>query len=316
MVRITQIFGEKNRLGWGVSIGVHFLLAVGFFLCSGSGQESDERAVVKGYLIEPVEALAVEPVVEDLRIEPLVGLDRIDAVAPLAMPEVVPVALGVADDAIGVVGGGESGFVVSGGAVSRPGTFSQRFCGIKGEARRICYVVDCSGSMVVAIEYVRQQLRASLGQLSPAQYFQVVFYSGAEPVTMEQGKLLRATRQNVGRALTFVDDMKLGRTDGVGAAATAVVAALAEAFGSQSAEGEGADLIYLLTDGEFDQAVVVRACGELRKQNLTSAVVHVVGCGNSENKIGLKKLARKNRGQFRFVGVEQLDAAIRTRRGR
>jgi len=325
MVFLDKVLGKMSRgggaVGWGISIGLHVLLGVGFLVSAWVHDTSNgtvARPAVKTTLLEPMELLEVEPVVNDLRIEPMVGLERADTFEPVPLPEVEPVGILDWDRSLNV-GGKKPLTDVRGslGSVDRSGAFVQSFCGFEGEARRICYVVDCSGSMVVAIEYVRQELKASLRQLSPAHYFQILFYSGSlHPVTMEKGRLLRATRQNLARALKFVDEAKLSRAGSAGAAGEAVAAALAEAFAAQSAEGERTDLIYLLTDGEFDQSVVATACRDLQKRYPQTTKIYVVGCGNKENKTALRKLSRANRGRFRFVGVEQLDAAIQTQRGR
>ena len=120
-------------MGWGISIGLHLLLGVGFLVSAWVHDTSNgtvARPAVKSYLLEPVELLEVEPVINDLRIEPMVGLERADTFEPVPLPEVEPVGIErAADAAIGVVGGsGESGFAVTAVAGSES-TFVNRFCG-------------------------------------------------------------------------------------------------------------------------------------------------------------------------------------------
>ena len=44
------------------------------------------------------------------------------------------------------------------------------------QARKVCYVVDCSGSMQGVFERVREELRDSISSLEPDQYFYVIFF--------------------------------------------------------------------------------------------------------------------------------------------
>ena len=331
MVFSDKVLGKKAKrwltprrgsgaAGWWISIGLHLLLAVGFLIGSPTKKPSDQTAKppIKSYLVEPVEPLEVEPVVNDLQIEPRVDLEPIDLVEPPTLPEMTPAIIEQPTQAvIGLVGGSATGgFEVAAGGAEPSGTFASQFCEMQSQAQRIAYVVDYSASMVVAMEYVRQELKASIERLSPAHYFQLFFYSGAEPVSIESGQLLRATRQNRARAIRFTDEVELGQVAGTGQAGQAVVAALEQAFAAQSPEGKQPDLIYLLTDGEFDQQVVAQACRKLQKRYPLQTKVYVVGCGNKENEQALRKLSRINRGQFRFVGIDKLDAAIQKQRGR
>lgn len=85
------------------------------------------------------------------------------------------------------------------GAVVAPGFFTAR-----GDeaARRIVYVVDASGSMVSALPIVVRELRRSIEQLGPGQWFDVIFFKGGGYETptgltdVPEGALIRATPAN------------------------------------------------------------------------------------------------------------------------
>lgn len=306
--------GTSSQIwGWAVSIGIHILLALAFILFSGSQPPSaDTHRVPTSRIFEPPEPLQHEPIVEDLQIEFQTTEPLSQELEPLPMPDLQPMITEQHGVPLAVAGGDGSGeFVVP--QAARANTLSHSFCDLASDARRICYVVDCSGSMVVAFEYVRQELQAALRQLSPAHYFQIILYAGAQPSSLEQGRLLRATRQNIGRALDFTKTIELRNVDTADAAAQSVLAALEMAFAIQTNEGSRPDLVYLLTDGEFDHNVVTAAAHALQKRFDPAPRVHVIGCGNAENKSALQNLARLHHGRFKFVTTEQLDAAIKSR---
>lgn len=104
---------------------------------------------------------------------------------------------------------------------SRP---EARFYGVgAGDARRVVYVVDASGSMVSTFPLLRRELARSLSRLGPTQMFQVVFFQGDpstgaaravsaphpdEPGRTRQTRLIRATRANIDRTTAWLDTLR------------------------------------------------------------------------------------------------------------
>ncbi len=202
-----------------------------------------------------------------------------------------------------------SGFTVPANAVRGGDPYQSQFCGTGGTAREICYVVDCSGSMVMALAYVRSELHRAIGQLTPAQYFHVIFYAEGEPIELPPGKLIRASAPNRQRALKFVDQIKLRTVADAAASAPAVVKALERALTATSARHRQASLVYLLTDGQYDHAYVENALRLIQARRVRPAQINVISCGVRENENFLRRLALAYQGSFHFVSDEQMAEA-------
>ena len=133
-----------------------------------------------------------------------------------------------------------------------------KFMEIRGVAMRIAYVVDRSGSMMGNFDYVRQELKRSISELSPKQQFHVIFFAAGPPEENPPRKLVYATPRNKKQAFKFIDSIvEEGQTD--------PTEALKRAFELRPKP----QLIYLLTDGEFDDDIIPK----LRKWNADKKTV-------------------------------------------
>jgi hypothetical protein len=159
-----------------------------------------------------------------------------------------------------------------------------------GPAARIVYVVDRSGSMTDSIDFVKFELKRSLADLAEDQAFDVLFYSSGPPLEMPPQRLVPATAEWKQRAVTFIDDViAQGETD--------PSKALERAFALQP------DAIYLLTDGEFDRAII----GLVKRLNAAGKVkVHTIGFLYNMAEALLKDIAAQNGGQYKFVAEKDL----------
>lgn len=165
------------------------------------------------------------------------------------------------------------------------------FFGVReAHATRIVYVVDCSGSMTDSIDFVKSELRRSIASLNPRVRFHICFYSSGPPVEMPTRKLVPATEAAKQRAFDFIGGIvPHGQTD--------PSVALKRAFEKTP------DLIYLLTDGEFDAAIVdlVRSLNAEKKVRVsTIAFLYRTG------EVTLKEIAAENWGVYKFVGEKDL----------
>jgi hypothetical protein len=114
------------------------------------------------------------------------------------------------------------------------------FMGISGNARKVVYICDASGSMIDKIETLKQELRKSVDVLKPIQGFNVIFFKeGAFKALSTSDQLLMANADAKRQAFEFIRSMYIGPSSDP-------IAAIDLAF------KEKPDLIYLLTDGEFD----------------------------------------------------------------
>ncbi|NIA21841.1 MAG: VWA domain-containing protein, partial [Anaerolineaceae bacterium] len=195
-------------------------------------------------------------------------------------------------DVIGVGGGGFEYGGIAGFGTGRGGGGGTNFFGVAGVARKIVFVVDRSGSMTDSIMYVKHELKRSIGVLKPNQQFFVIFYSSGPPQMMPVRKLLWATEANKQSAYEFIDNIvPIGQTD--------PDEALSEAFKLKP------ELVYLLTDGEFDKKTV----GHIDRLNRGHKVtVNTICFIYSNGEAILMEIANKNDGTYKYVGEDDLQS--------
>jgi len=190
---------------------------------------------------------------------------------------------------IGVGGGGKEIGGFEGLGQGRGGFFGAG--GESDESAKIVYVVDRSGSMTDSIDFVKYELKRSIGELSEIKEFHVIFYSSGPPVEMPTRRLVNATERNKQLAFEFIDGViAQGETD--------PSKALERAFDCRP------ELVYLLTDGEFDRAII----DQVKRLNVGGKVtVHTIGFLYKTGETVLKQIADDNHGNYKFVS--ELDLA-------
>lgn len=174
------------------------------------------------------------------------------------------------------------------------------FFGQKTEARRIAFVVDCSGSMFGQMGIVKQQLRQSIHALRPDQFFSVVFFSGDGRIQESgDGALRRATAGQKQTALELVAGVVPGGQ-------TQALPALRRALELREPGGRRVEVIYFLTDG-FDleatsAASFVQQAAGYRRSLAPAAMIHTIGFWTEEgDQRILESLAALSGGQFTIV---------------
>lgn len=141
----------------------------------------------------------------------------------------------------GIGGSGADGGQLSpfglpgGGGGSGP---KSSFVGVGGNARKIMYFCDASGSMVPVFGQLKFELKKSIDALKPVQAFNVVFFRDDKHETVSSEGLILATPDNKRKAYDFIDGQ-------VSAGVTQPIAAVKFALAQKP------ELVYLLTDG-FD----------------------------------------------------------------
>ncbi len=185
----------------------------------------------------------------------------------------------------GLGNGGRGGFYGVGGAEEPEGP------------RKFIYIVDRSGSMTDSIDYVKYELKRSIGELQDDQEFHVIFFSSGPPVEMPTRRLVNATERNKQLGFEFIDTIvPQGETD--------PSVSLERAFACQP------EVIYLLTDGEFDRQII----DLVKRLNVGGKViVHTIGFmheGGDDMNSGagaiLKQIANDNGGNFKIVNEKDL----------
>jgi len=191
-------------------------------------------------------------------------------------------------EVIGVGGGGKEI-----GGFEGLGQGRGTFFGAGGESEdavKIVYVVDRSGSMTDSIDFVKYELKRSIGELGEAKEFHVIFYSTGPPVEMPTRRLVNGTERNKQLAFEFIDGV-------IAAGETDPSKALERAFDCKP------DLVYLLTDGEFDRAII----DLVKRQNVGGKVtVHTIGFMYKTGEAVLKQIADDNHGNYKFVSEADL----------
>lgn len=162
-------------------------------------------------------------------------------------------------------------------------------------ARKVVFVIDRSGSMTDAMDLVKHELKRCISELGAgdAAEFHVIFYSSGPPVELPPRRLIAATERNKRLACEFIDGITArGETD--------PSEALESAFAVRP------DVIYLLTDGEFERSVV-----DLVKQlNPDKRVkVNTISFLYGPHVV-LKEIAKQTGGTYTFVSEADLASLL------
>ncbi|HUU10231.1 MAG TPA: VWA domain-containing protein [Phycisphaerae bacterium] len=196
-------------------------------------------------------------------------------------------------DQLIVIGDGTSGRDIgdTGGPSSqRIFATSDRGPSVEG-VRKIVYVVDRSGSMGDSLDVVKVELKRSLTELGDDAEFHVIFYSSGPPAEMPTRRLVPATERNKELACEFIDHVVAqGQTDPSQAIRRALAA--------------GPELIYLLTDGEFDRAIIDLVRHENAGRNVRVFTIGFVYRAGEEI---LRQIARENHGEYKFISRDDLE---------
>lgn len=298
-----------SATGWGISLLIHIVAAVIFFTVSPTFSTSIKPNKPRQAILETHDkSLPDEPLITNLKIEPM-SRSLLEPVADAANPPALPqdpqfpkrqfTAITALTGPTGADGFGQTNVMVT-----QP--LASSFCGTTGAADRICFVVDCSGSMVIAFDYVRRELKRAINSLGPAQYFHIIFFAGGEPIEMPQKKLVRAHAPNRRRAIPFIDRTDLTDVPTMQAAWQALAQALQTAFKVKAFDSRSTQLIYLFTDGEFDHQQINRTLIALQSRRDKPVTINVIACGNTDNEIFLRNQAQRYQGQYRFISDEEL----------
>lgn len=177
------------------------------------------------------------------------------------------------------------------------------FFGERCAAERLCFVVDCSGSMFGRMGLVRRQLSEAVSRLTPDQFFSVLFFGGnGRILETGAGRLQRAVPAAKQEAIGLVESVRPeGQTD--------ALPALARAMRLKTEDGQGADLIYFLTDGfDLDQegtAGLAERAEEMRRTLAPQAVIHTIAFWAAPlDRQVLERMALESGGTFTCVDYE------------
>lgn len=178
------------------------------------------------------------------------------------------------------------------------------FMGIGGNALRVAYVCDASGSMVDKIDVLKAELVRSIEVLKPIQSFNVIFFN-SKRFAADERSLLVATPQSKRKCAGFIQGV-------APMASTDPLPALDLAF------KQNVQLIYLLTDGDFENPDNRAVRDHLRKLNPQKRVkVNTIAFVSDRDDATMTRardfvdflalLARENGGVSRVVATSDFD---------
>ncbi len=157
-------------------------------------------------------------------------------------------------------------------------------------AKRIVFVVDSSGSMILYLDRVKRELQNCIERLTPLQSFHVIFFGADDAWENPQGKLVPAIKVYKREAFAFLDRVVAeGRSD--------PTKAMKRAFEVKP------DMIFFLSDGELSRDLLGKLDRWNRKKKVriyTYAYVHRPG------RILLEEIARRHNGQFKFITWDEV----------
>jgi hypothetical protein len=168
-----------------------------------------------------------------------------------------------------------------------------------GGAQNIVYVIDGSGSMTDSIDFVKAELKRSIGELSVGCRFHVIFFSAGKPMEMPARRLVPASRSNKDSAFKFINSIVAGNP--YATTATDPTLGLERAFAMKP------QLIYFLTDGEFDKTVLDMISRWNRGRQVAINTISFIY--RSGERL-LRQIAKENMGIYRFVSEDDLMTLI------
>lgn len=173
------------------------------------------------------------------------------------------------------------------------------FFGSFTDQRKVCFLVDCSGSMQGVFGRVRRNLKKSIGSLQADQYFYIIFFGGDKLFESGSGRLLRAGEKAKSAAYGFIDSIRpSGRTN--------APAALERAVQIRDGRGVSPSVIYFLTDGfeltiEDTQIFSQRVAGLLKRFAPTTRINTIGFWPQSDDREMLEVIARQSGGEFVLI---------------
>ena len=166
--------------------------------------------------------------------------------------------------------------------------------------RRICYVVDCSGSMRGLWKRVQEELVDSIGKLQQDYYFCVIVFGGGSVLESGGGKMVRATEQAKKEAYSFIGSIQpRGGTNAADALERAIMI--------KDRAGVGASAIYFLTDGfelsEQDGSRFAHKVATIHRSFAPKTQINTIGfwCTRQDGSV-LETIAKESGGKFVMVG--------------
>lgn len=165
-------------------------------------------------------------------------------------------------------------------------------------ARRLVFVCDATGTMINKLASLKEELVRVISGLRGSQSFNVIFYTdGGKVLIASPEGLMLATPDNKRRAIGFMSDVTpIGTTDPIPAI--------------QAAFKQNAQLIYFLSDGEFNNLKSYeQVTQEFKKLNTSEVKVNTIlfETFDAEAEQVMERIAREGHGTYRYVKESDLE---------
>jgi len=173
------------------------------------------------------------------------------------------------------------------------------FFGSSTDERKVCYLVDCSGSMQGVFGRVRKKLKDSIASLQPDHYFYIIFFGGNKLFESGKGNLVRATDNTKSAAYNFIDSVEpAGQTN--------AMEALKRAVQIRDGKAQNPSIIYFLTDGfeltSQDEQRFSQKVARLLARFAPRTRINTIGFWpQSDDRKMLETIATQSGGEFVFV---------------
>ncbi len=166
------------------------------------------------------------------------------------------------------------------------------FFGNVASSRKVCFVVDCSGSMLGFFGQVRDNLNASINGLSQDNFYGIIVFRGQEVLELQPGMLVRASDEAKSRGVEFINGIgsPMGKPDALGA--------VQKAIQYKDSIGDSPGVVYFLTDG-FDYDDFAQQVELYRKEYAPVVKIHTIGfMVNNKDADMLRQVAAASGGRF------------------
>ena len=170
--------------------------------------------------------------------------------------------------------------------------------GSGGNARRIVFVCDATGTMIQKFALLKQELAVAVSGLKPVQSYNVIFFHDGQRVgAASDSALLPATADNKRKGFAFMDNFTTSGT-------TDPMPALRLAF------RQGPELVYFLSDGEFNNLRsyqdVMDEIDRLNPGRKVKVNTILFDTYDKEAEAAMQKIAADHGGTYRYVREAEL----------
>ncbi|MHC4212262.1 MAG: vWA domain-containing protein, partial [Planctomycetota bacterium] len=299
----TFFGGRRKRssgvalLALSVSIAVHVLILAAFGVVRFSGSESQtiRQAKPTGQIIQSQKQIHIPVVIGKPKV---IRARTREARSIQPLIERTAELLGTGTDAprCDLSSAASSFSALELGSESVAFMAETEFFGVVTTGRKVCYVVDCSGSMKGVFGRVRRELVESIRRLGQDQYFGIIFFGGDRLGEFSGGRLVRASSKSKSLACDFIDSVRpAGRTN--------AFTALKRATELRDSGGQGASVVYFLSDG-FDLSDDLGDSFAYRARDMMSRLpgdvrIYTIGfwCRKDDRRM-LEEIAKQSGGEF------------------